>query len=90
MALIWETEEVLEVLQKMRNLGVMNTKWQLSLLLVWIITGMFKILMAIGHTNLVQPVAQKSMLQETLLQIRKRQIEIIPMLTIVNFVDIIL
>ena len=75
---------------KMRNLGVMNTKWQLSLLLVWIITGMFKILMAIGHTNLVQPVAQKSMLQETLLQIHKRQIEIIPMLTIVNFVDIIL
>ena len=46
--------------------------------------------MAIGHTNLVQPVAQKSMLQETLLQIHKRQIEIIPMLTIVNFVDIIL
>lgn len=49
-----------------------------------------KNLMAIGHTNLVQPVAQKSMLQETLLQIHKRQIEIIPMLTIVNFVDIIL
>lgn len=83
-------EEVSELRLEMKPLGAMNTKLLLLLLRDVIIISMFKIVMAIGLTNLEPQVAHDMMRVAARLLIRKQLIVRIATQIIVHFAVIIL